>query len=85
MSLSSRRCSYCKKPFTSSDSSAQVSTCARSTCLTEAVVDYWNAYGVRAIVTNGNNGPRLVELWKGDSLMFPGALPTTPHTPPRPA
>lgn len=85
MSLSSQRCSYCKKPFTPPDSGAQISTCAKSTCLTETVMDYWNAYGVRAVITNDNNGPRLVELWKGDSLILPGTLLTTPRALPRDA
>lgn len=70
MSLPTQRCSYCKKPLTLPDSGAQVSTCAKSTCLTKAIVDYRNARGAHAVVTNNNHGPQLTELWKGQARIF---------------
>jgi hypothetical protein len=71
MALPTNRCQYCKKSFTVPESSAHISVCTKSICLTEAIVEYWNAHEVQAVVTNGDTGPQLAELWKGQIRIYP--------------
>jgi len=71
MALPTNCCQYCKKSFTVPESNAHILVCAKTICLTKAIVEYWNTHGVQAVVTNSNLGPQLTELWKGQLRLYP--------------